>query len=383
MLDRREQRVVTVDGLQVQRLTAARRRGHRVDRDAVADPGRRVAGEDVVRQRVERELARHRHLPGKPRELEGQVLPGDAADEPGGNLPGREAVEPLPGRPAQPWTNHRRLEAARDEVGAHAGVRQHLREKLLQVEHFDAGFGERVGEGVVLLVRPSHPEDIVEAQLVLVRRCEPPQLEIGPVQQDPSQRPDLRVDEEPRRRPGGTPGTIDVLLEEAHRTLLLPPRARRHPRSALTLQLRRRPPCAVPAHLGGSGSHRGDHRCRVPGGHANLSRGRRRRTLKPVGRHCQAAAIRCPSAATSRACPCSSGQHHADAPTAASPRRGAVWIVVLVRWLLRRFGGCGVGRRRGRRPWPRGPAAPELWCGRRGRRPAGPGLTAPPPRGCR
>jgi hypothetical protein len=50
----------------------------------------------------------------------------------------------------------------------HVGVRQHLREKLLQVEHFDAGFGERVGEGVVLLVRPSHPEDIVEAQLVLV-----------------------------------------------------------------------------------------------------------------------------------------------------------------------------------------------------------------------
>ena len=49
------------------------------------------------------------------------------------------------------------------------------------------------------------------------------QLEIGPVQQDPSQRPDLRVDEEPRRRPGRTPGTIDALLEEAHRTLLLPP----------------------------------------------------------------------------------------------------------------------------------------------------------------
>jgi hypothetical protein len=76
------------------------------------------------------------------------------------------------------------------------------------------------------------------------------QLEIGPVQQDPSQRPDLRVDEEPRRRPGRTPGTIDVLLEEAHRTLLLPPRARRHPRSALTLQSRRRPPSAVPTHLG-------------------------------------------------------------------------------------------------------------------------------------
>jgi hypothetical protein len=159
--------------------------------------------------------------------------------------------------------NHRRLEAARDEVGAHAGVRQHLREKLLQVEHFDAGFGERVGEGVVLLVRPSYPEDIVEAQLVLVRRCAPPQLEIGPVQQDPSQRPDLRVDEEPRRRPGRTPGTSDVLLEEARRTLLLLPPSPTHPRSALTLQVRRRPPGAVPAHLG-SGSHRGDHRCRVP-----------------------------------------------------------------------------------------------------------------------
>src|SRR4029450_9495074 len=79
------------------------------------------------------------------------------------------------------------------------------------------------GEGVVHLVRPSHPEDIVEAQRVLVRRCEPPQLEIGPVQQDPSQRPDLRVDEEPRRRPGRASGTIDVLLEEAHWALLLPP----------------------------------------------------------------------------------------------------------------------------------------------------------------
>jgi len=132
MLDRREQRGVTVDGLQVQRLTA--RAGAAI---ALIETPLQIQ-DDVSPVRMwfgsgsSANSPGHRHLPGRPRELEGQVLPGDAADEPGGNLPGREAVDPLLGRPAQPWTaipasKLRAMRSARTPASASTSARSACR----------------------------------------------------------------------------------------------------------------------------------------------------------------------------------------------------------------------------------------------------------------
>ncbi len=85
-LERRvgEVRVPAVDRLVVDRLPHPGPLAHRVDRDAVVDPGRGVAGEEVVRQRrqeqvVEAErLHHHRGRLGHPLE---QLALGHAADE--------------------------------------------------------------------------------------------------------------------------------------------------------------------------------------------------------------------------------------------------------------------------------------------------------------
>ena len=55
---------------------------------------------------------------------------------------------------------------------------------------------ERVGERVVFLAGPFDPEDVVEEELVAVRGCEPPELEVGAVEEDASQRADLGIDVE-------------------------------------------------------------------------------------------------------------------------------------------------------------------------------------------
>src|SRR5207245_4899963 len=85
--------------------------------------------------------------------------------------------------------------------------------------------GERIGEGVVLLARALDPEHVVEEQLVLVRRREPFQLKVRAMQQRPSQRPDFRTDEEPRRCLGGPIGAAAFLFENRHRYIpsALPP----------------------------------------------------------------------------------------------------------------------------------------------------------------
>ena len=85
-----------------------------------------------------------------------------------------------------------------EHVVAHGRVLERLREEALEVEDFDAALGERVGERVVLLARPLDPEDVVEEKLVLVSRREAPQLEVGTVEDDPPERPDLGADVEAR-----------------------------------------------------------------------------------------------------------------------------------------------------------------------------------------
>ena len=111
-----------------------------------------------------------------------------------GQLAGVAAGQPVaqPGSEprAEPGGGDRRVE----HLVAGAVKLQRLLEQAVQVEHLDAALDERVGERVVLLARALDPEDVVEQQRVLVARRQPLELAVGPVQQHPPQRPDLRAD---------------------------------------------------------------------------------------------------------------------------------------------------------------------------------------------
>jgi len=66
----------------------------------------------------------------------------------------------------------------------------------VEEEHLDAARAHQVDERVELLPRPAHPDDVVEQQLVAVRRREPLVRQVGPVDDDAVQGPDLGGDAE-------------------------------------------------------------------------------------------------------------------------------------------------------------------------------------------
>jgi hypothetical protein len=193
-----EQRVVAVDRVVVDALAPARPHGHRVDRHAVVDPRRRVAREQVVRQRRQDEAVERRHLRAERGARERQLVVGDAADQPIGQLDRRYGGQPLgDGRP-EVGPEIDGGERARDHVVADRGLRERLGQQLLEVEDLDAAVGQRIGERVVLLAGALDPQDVVEQQRVLVARGQALELEVGPVEDDTPQRADLRPDVEPR-----------------------------------------------------------------------------------------------------------------------------------------------------------------------------------------
>ena len=67
---------------------------------------------------------------------------------------------------------------------------------LDNLAQLDALLDEGVGEGVVLLAGPLHPQHVVEEQVVAVRRGETAELEPRAVQEDAPERPDLGIDVE-------------------------------------------------------------------------------------------------------------------------------------------------------------------------------------------
>ena len=81
-----------------------------------------------------------------------------------------------------------------DRVRAGVLAGQGLDEQVGQVEHLDAAAAQRLGERVVLLLRPAHPRDAVEEQLVVVARGQPLELGTGPVQHHRAQPADLAGD---------------------------------------------------------------------------------------------------------------------------------------------------------------------------------------------
>ena len=71
-----------------------------------------------------------------------------------------------------------------------------LAQQVAEEVHRDAPVAQHIGEAVVLLRAPAHPQDVVEEQRVLVAGGEPLQLQIGAVQDDAAQPPGLGVDME-------------------------------------------------------------------------------------------------------------------------------------------------------------------------------------------
>ena len=88
-----------------------------------------------------------------------------------------------------------------------------LGEQVGQVEHLDVAAAQLVGEGVVLVLRPGHPGDAVEEQLVVVARGQPLQLRAGPVQHHRAQPADLavRVVRRPIRDSASVPSVMSAL----------------------------------------------------------------------------------------------------------------------------------------------------------------------------
>ena len=92
---------------------------------------------------------------------------------------------------------------------ARPAVRERLGEQLVEEQHLDAALAHQVDERVELLARAAHPDDVVEQQLVAVRRRQPLVREVRAVDDDAAQRPDLRGDAEVG---GGGRGCHGLLL---------------------------------------------------------------------------------------------------------------------------------------------------------------------------
>jgi hypothetical protein len=60
--------------------------------------------------------------------------------------------------------------------------------------HQDAPFAQRAGEGVVLLLRPAHPQHVVQQQVGGVARGQALELQVRAVQDHLPQAADLGID---------------------------------------------------------------------------------------------------------------------------------------------------------------------------------------------
>ena len=175
---RDEPGVVGVDQLGELALPAPRRHREGGDRHLVADPHARVAGEEQVGQRVDQEVVAGQQAGHQP-EPAAHLVVAQAGGQHVRELLGREVAQGLvqvvaqrvPEPEAEPVT-------ASMACAASVCAGQGLDEQLGQVEHLDAAGTQRLGERVVLLLRPGDPGDPVEQQLVVVARGQP--LELGP-----------------------------------------------------------------------------------------------------------------------------------------------------------------------------------------------------------
>ena len=86
-----------------------------------------------------------------------------------------------------------RVDRRRDAVHAGGATGQRLGEQLAQQQHLDATRPQQVGERVVLLLRPGHPRQPVEQQLVVVAWSQSLQFGTGRCRIDDPQRAHLGI----------------------------------------------------------------------------------------------------------------------------------------------------------------------------------------------
>jgi hypothetical protein len=177
-----EQRVVVVDGADVQAFALPGGLGHRVHRDPAVDPAGVVAGEQVVGQRCEQEVIGPQHVPfqalGPQRP---QVGLEHAADQVLGQPRTVEVLEQLAERAGQRRAQHLGgAQPVKHERPA-LGKLQRLGQQLPEVVHLHAPVPEDLGEHVVFFLGLAGPQHVVEQQLADVLRGEPGQLKARPV----------------------------------------------------------------------------------------------------------------------------------------------------------------------------------------------------------
>ena len=181
-----EHRVEPVDGLHDHRLRLAGRLGHRVERDAVEDPARRVALEQEVRQRRQQHARRVGRLPDQPdvlRRTSALVIPPIRKSATCGGV-GRLRPTRGPAAAALMPTSRSLRMCSHDPVLG-LGLGQRLGEQRLGLEHLDAALAHHLAERVVLGLGPLDPQHVVEQQLLGVRRRQAGVLQPRPVDHAP------------------------------------------------------------------------------------------------------------------------------------------------------------------------------------------------------
>ncbi|CPU64400.1 Uncharacterised protein [Mycobacteroides abscessus] len=203
-----------VDRLHEERLLLARRPVQRVERQPAVDPAGGVARVQGVGQRREqvlepaRRLAREVHVAGAV--VVGQVGRREAADEKPRELALAQRVEVGPRALDEPQAHLVRHDLAVEHPRPRLRDRERLREEVVQLDDLDAPVRQLVDEVEVVALGGLHPHDVVEEEVVGVRRGQPLVRQPRCADEDLAQAPHLRVDAVLRGRDGGRDGGRDA-----------------------------------------------------------------------------------------------------------------------------------------------------------------------------
>ena len=137
-------------------------------------------------------------LPELP-EVDVRLLHGQATDQVLGEHIGRQPPQLVPDRidegDADGVLGHRHLD---EPLATLVAGGKSSRQQVAEQKDLDAMGAHLFDELVVLVLRPLHPENVVEEQLVVIGRGEPLQAQLGSVNHHLPQLPHLRVDSETR-----------------------------------------------------------------------------------------------------------------------------------------------------------------------------------------
>jgi hypothetical protein len=211
-----EHGMVFVDGADVQVFALPGGLGHRVRRDPAVDPGRVVAGEQVVGPGREQEVVGPQHVP---LQALGPQRPQVGLEHPADQVLG----QPRPVEVLEQLTHRADQRRAHDLGGTHPvqherpafGQLQRLGQQLREVVHPHAAVAEDLGEHVVFFLGPGRPQHVVEQQVPDVLRGEPGQLQARPVNDGLAQLAYLGLHAERHDCPSGFPPRVTTAAMSA------------------------------------------------------------------------------------------------------------------------------------------------------------------------